>query len=85
VAQGKSDADLGSIPGMAEKTVKRHLTNISDKPGLESRHAATVREAHCSAVLFTPSSQAVLAKMPGTSPGPGKTCKHSCLRVCSPP
>ena len=43
VAQGKGNADIGDILGMAEKTVKRHLTNIFNKLGLESRHAATVQ------------------------------------------
>jgi DNA-binding NarL/FixJ family response regulator len=42
VAQGKGNADIGSILEMAENTVKRHLTNIFTKLGLESRHAATV-------------------------------------------
>jgi DNA-binding NarL/FixJ family response regulator len=43
VAQGKGNADIAAILNMAEKTVKRHLTNIFDKLGLESRHAATVQ------------------------------------------
>ena len=43
VAQGKSNGDISIILGMAEKTVKKHMTNIFDKLGLEGRNAATVR------------------------------------------
>ncbi len=42
VAQGKSNADIGGILGMAEKTVKKHLGNIFAKLGIEGRNAATV-------------------------------------------
>ena len=42
VAQGKSNADIAGILGMAEKTVKKHLGNIFEKLGLEGRNAATV-------------------------------------------
>lgn len=42
VAQGKSNADIAGILGMAEKTVKKHLGNIFDKLGVEGRNAATV-------------------------------------------
>ncbi len=47
VAQGKSNADVGIILGMAEKTVKKHLSNIFQKLGIESRNAATVRALEC--------------------------------------
>lgn len=43
VAQGKSNADVGVILGMAEKTVKAHLGSVFAKLGVESRTAATVR------------------------------------------
>ncbi len=43
VAQGKSNADISVILGMAEATVKRHLTNLFEKLGIESRNAATLR------------------------------------------
>jgi DNA-binding NarL/FixJ family response regulator len=43
VAQGKSNAEIGIILGMAEATVKRHLTNMFEKLGLESRNAATLQ------------------------------------------
>jgi len=32
---------------MAEKTVKKHLSNIFQKLGIESRNAATVRALEC--------------------------------------
>jgi len=43
VAQGKSNAEIGIILNMAEATVKRHLSNMFEKLGLESRNAATLR------------------------------------------
>jgi DNA-binding NarL/FixJ family response regulator len=43
VAQGKSNADIGTICGAAEKTVKRHMTHIFEKLGVEGRNAATLR------------------------------------------
>ena len=47
VAQGKSNGDIGVILGMAEKTVKKHLSNIFVKLGIESRNAATLRVLEC--------------------------------------
>jgi DNA-binding NarL/FixJ family response regulator len=41
VAQGKGNAEIGIILSMAEATVKRHLTNLFEKLGVESRNAAT--------------------------------------------
>lgn len=43
VAQGKSNADIAGILGAAENTVKKHLQNIFEKLGIESRNAATLR------------------------------------------
>jgi DNA-binding NarL/FixJ family response regulator len=42
-AQGKSNADIATILGMSEKTVKQHLSAMFRKLGLESRHAATLQ------------------------------------------
>jgi DNA-binding NarL/FixJ family response regulator len=42
VAQGKSNGDIAILLGMAEKTVKKHMSNIFTKLGLESRHAASI-------------------------------------------
>lgn len=43
VAQGKSNADIGTILGMSEKTVKQHLGVVFQKLGVEGRNAATLR------------------------------------------
>ncbi len=43
VAQGKTNYEIAVILGMSEKTAKKHLGNIFEKLGLESRNAATVR------------------------------------------
>lgn len=53
VAQGKSNADIGSILGNSEKTVKKIMGNIFEKLGLESRTAAALRAVE---VLSTPRS-----------------------------
>ena len=42
VAQGKSNADVGGILGMSEKTVKQHMGSIFSKLGLENRNAAAM-------------------------------------------
>jgi len=54
VAQGKSNGDISTILGATEFTVKKHLTHIFEKLGLESRHAATVRALE---VLNSPSAR----------------------------
>ena len=43
VAQGKTNAEIAAILGAAENTVKKHLQNIFEKLGIESRNAATIR------------------------------------------
>jgi len=43
VAQGKSNGDVAIILGIAEKTVKKHMSSIFGKLGVEGRNAATVR------------------------------------------
>jgi DNA-binding NarL/FixJ family response regulator len=40
VAQGKSNPEISSIVGAAEKTVKVHLGHVFEKLGLDNRHAA---------------------------------------------
>ena len=42
VAQGKSNAEIATILGMSEGTVKKHLEHIFEKLGIESRNAATL-------------------------------------------
>ncbi|WP_035608316.1 response regulator transcription factor [Haloferula sp. BvORR071] len=43
VSQGKSNADVASILGMSEKTVKQHLGSIFTKLGVENRNAAALQ------------------------------------------
>ena len=43
VTQGKSNSEVATILGMAEKTVKQHLGSVFQKLGVESRNAATLR------------------------------------------
>ena len=43
VAQGKSNGEIAAILGATENTVKKHLQNIFEKLGVDSRHTATVR------------------------------------------
>jgi len=43
IAQGKSNADIGTILDCAENTVKVHTARIFEKLGFENRNAATVR------------------------------------------
>jgi DNA-binding NarL/FixJ family response regulator len=42
VTQGKANADVGVLLGMAEKTVKKHMGNIFEKLGVENRNAASL-------------------------------------------
>jgi len=43
VAQGKSSPEIASILGISDATAKKHVCNILEKLGLESRSAATLR------------------------------------------
>jgi len=43
VAQGKTNAEVGTILGASARTVQKHLENIFQKLGVESRTAATLR------------------------------------------
>lgn len=42
VAQGKANADVGTILGIGESTVKKHLEHIFEKLQVENRNAATL-------------------------------------------
>src|SRR5690349_11220757 len=42
IAQGKANAEIGTILGCAENTVKVHTARIFEKLGFENRNAATV-------------------------------------------
>ena len=43
LAQGKTNGDIASILGITESTVKKHVQEIFDKLGIETRGAAAVR------------------------------------------
>ena len=43
VAQGKTNAEIGTILGISESTVKKHLLEIFQHLGVETRSAATLR------------------------------------------
>jgi len=43
VAQGKTNADIAAILRITESTVKKHVQEIFDKLGVETRNAAAVR------------------------------------------
>jgi len=43
LAQGKTNSDIAAILGITESTVKKHVQEIFDKLGVETRGAATVR------------------------------------------
>jgi DNA-binding NarL/FixJ family response regulator len=43
LSQGKTNADIATILGITESTVKKHVQEIFEKLGIETRGAATVR------------------------------------------
>src|SRR6185369_13333767 len=43
LAQGKTNSDIATILGISESTVKKHVQEIFEKLGVETRVAATVR------------------------------------------
>jgi DNA-binding NarL/FixJ family response regulator len=43
LAQGKTNSDIATILGITESTVKKHVQEIFEKLGVETRGAATVR------------------------------------------
>ena len=53
VAQGKSNADIATILGNSEKTVKKTMGHIFEKLGLESRTAAALRAVEVLSVPIT--------------------------------
>jgi DNA-binding NarL/FixJ family response regulator len=52
LAQGKTNPDIATILGITESTVKKHVQEIFEKLGVETRGAATVRALE---VLGSPS------------------------------
>ena len=53
LSQGKTNSDIATILGITESTVKKHVQEIFEKLGVETRGAATVRALE---VLSSPSS-----------------------------
>ncbi len=53
VAQGKTNSDIATILGISESTVKKHLLEIFQVLGVETRSAATLRALE---VLSTPAA-----------------------------
>jgi len=43
LAQGKTNSDIATILGITESTVKKHVQEMFDKLGVETRSAAAVR------------------------------------------
>ena len=43
VAQGKTNPDIATILGITESTVKKHVQEVFEKLGVETRGAATIR------------------------------------------
>lgn len=54
VAQGKTNSDIGAILNISESTVKKHLLEIFEKLGVETRGAAALRALE---VLGSPAAQ----------------------------
>src|SRR6476661_7232225 len=57
LAQGKTNADIATILGITESTVKKHVQEIFEKLGVETRGAATVRALE---VLSSPTAVAAV-------------------------
>lgn len=57
LAQGKTNSDIATILGITESTVKKHVQEMFEKLGVETRGAATVRALE---VLNARSSSAML-------------------------
>jgi DNA-binding NarL/FixJ family response regulator len=55
VAQGKTNPDIGVILGISESTVKKHLLEIFQELGVETRSAATL---HALEALGRPNARA---------------------------
>jgi DNA-binding NarL/FixJ family response regulator len=51
LAQGKTNSDIATILGITESTVKKHVQEIFEKLGVETRGAATVRALEVLATL----------------------------------
>jgi DNA-binding NarL/FixJ family response regulator len=61
LAQGKTNPDIATILGITESTVKKHVQEIFEKLGVETRGAAAVRALE---VLGSPSQRLPLPTLP---------------------
>jgi DNA-binding CsgD family transcriptional regulator len=55
VAQGKTNSDIATILGISESTVKKHMLEVLEKLGVETRSAASLRALE---VLSSPAARA---------------------------
>src|SRR5258706_12081004 len=56
LAQGKTNSDIATILGITESTIKKHVQEIFEKLGVETRGAASVRALE---VLNSPAAAAI--------------------------
>lgn len=47
LAQGKTNGEIASILGISESTVKKHVMDVFNTLGVETRNAATLRALEC--------------------------------------
>ena len=59
LSQGKTNSDIATILGITESTVKKHVQEIFEKLGVETRGAATIRALE---VLGSPPHRAQLRR-----------------------
>jgi DNA-binding CsgD family transcriptional regulator len=57
LAQGKTNSDIAAILGITESTVKKHVQEMFDKLGVETRGAAAVRALEVLNSQFSPGPQ----------------------------
>jgi DNA-binding NarL/FixJ family response regulator len=62
LAQGKTNPDIATILGISESTIKKHVQEVFDKLGVETRGAAAVR---------------ALEVLSAESPGPVAPSRHN--------
>jgi DNA-binding NarL/FixJ family response regulator len=55
-SQGKTNSDIATILGISESTVKKHMLEVFEKLGVETRSAATLRALE---VLHSPQARSV--------------------------
>ena len=76
LAQGKTNSDIGTILGITESTVKKHVQEMFEKLGVETRGAATVRALE----VLKPRETSGWRALPRCSAWRRTWC--SCTRAC---